>query len=233
MFGDATKPSSEFQREKDEINRSYRGFERKVRLVMAEGRYALALHEGGLGDPDVRRNWERHFDKMWRARRDPETAARATLLLALVFADGYYTEPTVGWTKPRETFRNWLGDDAQGAPQSFTVSVPFELEAAERAIGSVARNDPETAAKIPAAGLAAIIPVFADRHRNAGRRGKQALIDVELCKLVQAMGLTPVTTQAMRRQRTQFEASLNLPKAERVRAEHLEATRRERIAHGL
>lgn len=233
LDGDASKPSREFSDEVDKINRQHRGFQRRVRIIMAEAKYALALHEERLGAAAVRKNWEDHFNKMWRARRDPETAARESLLLAVVFAERNYAEPHVGWKKPRETFTNYVGTDASGAKLIIKVSLPFELEAAEDAIESVARFDPETAAKIPAADLAAIIPVFADRHRNEGRRGKQAHIDTELCKLVKAMGLTPVTAQAMRRQRTKFEASVNQRRVEEIRVVHLEATRRERIAHGL
>lgn len=232
-YGDASKPSSEFQKEKDEINRKFRGFDRKLRLHIAEGQYALALLEGGLGDPGVRKNWELHFDRMWRARRDPETAARETLLMAVVFADRNYAKPHVGWKKPRESFQNFLGKDANGTTLTITVSVPYELEAAERAIESVASFDPENAAIIPAAGLAAVIPVFANRHANVGRRGKQTHIDTELCKLVKTMGLTPVTPQAMRRQRTKFETSLDQRRVEEARALHLEAGHRERLAHGL
>src|SRR5580692_6783737 len=166
---DATKPSRDFEKEKKEANK-YRGFARKVRLILAEARYALALHEGGLGAPSVRENWERHFEKMWRARRDPETAARETLLAAVVFADDNYAEPHVGWKEPRATFKNYVGTLIDGGIGTVTVSLPFELEAAESAIEFVASFDPENAAKIPVAGLAAIITVFAGRHRNEGRR---------------------------------------------------------------
>jgi hypothetical protein len=232
-WGDATKPSKEFQREKDEINRGYKGVSRRARLLMAELRYGLALHEGGLGAPEVRENWEKHIDNMWRARRDPETQARETLLHAVVFADSNYAEPHVGWKDPRETYEHYL-TDANGKVHKFlTTAVPFEREAAERAIEQVAKFDPETAGKIPVCALAAIVPVFADRHRNAGRRGKSTTIDTELCKLVRAMGLSPVTTQAIRRQREQFEEKINQRRAEELRANHLEALRLERRAHGL
>jgi hypothetical protein len=200
---------------------------------MAETKYALALLEGELGAPDVREHWEKQLNKMWRARRDPETQAHETLLLAVVFAEGYHSEPTVGWKNPRETYENYLGTDATGRVHTFKVSLPFAGEAAARAIEAVAKLDPETAAKIPGVDLAAIIPVFADRHRNVGRRGKHTTIDTELCKLVRTMGLSPVTTQAMRRQREHFEEQINQRRAEQVRAEHLEALRLERVTHKI
>jgi hypothetical protein len=230
---DATKPTLDFQKTLDEINQKFRGHARRVRIIIAEAQYALALHEGELGVPSVRENWERYFDKIWRARRDPELRARETLLHAVVSADRYYSEPHVGWQRPRATFEAYMGTDANGRVLTWTASLPFELEAAQRAIKSVSTFDPETAEKIPEADLAAIIPVFAKRHENPGRRGKPVLIDAELCKLVKEMGLTPVTTEAMRRQRTKFETSTNQRRVEEVRARHLEAMRRERVAHGL
>jgi hypothetical protein len=232
-FGDASERSTEFQPEQDEINRKYRGASRKARLIIAEMKYGLALIEGKLGHPSVRENWERHIEKIWRARRDPETQAREALLHAVTFADQNFTEPTVGWTKPRQSFMNYLGRDAKGELIPLRVALPYETEAAKKAIESVARFDPENAARIPVAGLAAIISIFADRHRNAGRRGKPTNIDEELCKLVRAMGLTAVTPQAMRRQRTKFEAAINQRRREEVRARHLEALELERITHRL
>jgi hypothetical protein len=233
MFEDATQPTRRFHEQKDSINHEHRGLSRKLRLFIAEAEYALALHEGRLGAPEVRANWERYFERLWRARRDPESAARETLLQAVAFAESNYSEPHVGWKRPRETFTNWVGTTADGTVLTITVSLPHEDEAAERAIESVARFDPETAATIPAAGLSAIIPVFANRHQNEGRRGKRLQVDAELCKLVEAMGLTPVSVDAMRRQRTRFEEAVGQRRVEAVRTHHLEATRRERVSHGL
>ncbi len=232
-FGDATTASIEFHRERNGINTNYKGVSRRARLIIAENKYALALLEGGLGAPDVRANWTRHVDKMWRARRDPETAARESLLHALVFAEQNYSVPHVGWERPRASYQVFLGKDPTGRVHAFTTSLPFEDEAAKRAVDAVARFDPETAAKIPVHGLAAAIPIFAARHQNVGRRGKATTIDAELCELVQAMGLAPVTREAMRRQRVNFEQRINQRPVERARVEHAEALRRERIAHKI
>jgi hypothetical protein len=229
---DASKPSHEFQRALEEANR-HRGISRKLRIIIAEAQYALALHDGELGDPGVRKNWERHTEKMWRARRAPDTQARATLLMAVVFAERNYAEPRLGWKKPRETVTNFFAKDAKGTTHTISMSVPFEQEAAEEAIKSVAAFDPENAAKIPPDGLAAIIPVFANRHANVGRRGKPAQIDEALCELAKAMGLGAITAAAMRRQRTEFERRAHVAHAEKARAYHQKALAFERKVYGL
>lgn len=231
--GDATSASQTFQKTKEGINRNYRGFGRKLRLIIAEAEYALALYEGGLGAESVAENWKKHFEKLWRARHAPETANREALLHALVNAERNYSEPGLGWERPRETFRTYVGEDVRGQVMSILLSVPFEDEAAARGIESVAQFDPESAAMISRADLAALIPPFRDRHQNLGRRGKDILLDLELCKLVRKMGLTPVTPEAMRRHRLRFEEKMNLRRAEELRARHLEALRLEREQHGL
>jgi len=99
------------------------------------------------------------------------------------------------------------------------MGLPHADEAAEEAVDFLARFDPELAAKIGVADIAALIPVWLDRRKNLGRRGKPQRIDDAVCALVKQLGHGTISLEAMRHQRLIFEKNYpTTPRASRTKA---------------
>lgn len=199
--------SESFASEKDEINRKHVGRIRKIRLMIADLTYALGMLEGGLGAASVRENWAKHVDRMWRAQRDEDRAAREHLLATVARAEEYYysRRPEGGWKKPRNRKRTFFCTDANGVDHYLTQEQPHADEAAEEALKFLARFDPELAPKVSVTDIEKLLPIWIDRQRNAGRAGKEKLLDEELCALARKVGCPAASAEAMRRQRLKWE----------------------------
>lgn len=199
--------SEEFMSVKDTINRNHRGRVRKIRLMITDLTYALGLLEGDLGAKSVREKWAKHVDRMWRAQREEGRAAREHLLATVARAEEYYysRRPEGGWKKPRNRKRTFFCTDANGVDHYLTQEQPHIDEAVEEALKFLARFDPELAAEVSVADIERLLPIWMDRQRNAGRAGKDKLLDEELCALARKVRCAAASAEAMRRQRLKWE----------------------------
>jgi len=104
-----------YMRQKDDINRKYRGQVRKARLMIADLTYGLGLIEGNLGVESVRDNWRKHIDSMWRCVRAEGTVAREHLLMTIDWAAHCYVEPRLAsqWTNPEKQRTDGLRNGRQ------------------------------------------------------------------------------------------------------------------------
>jgi hypothetical protein len=169
--------------------------------------YALGLLEGNLGAEDVRNNWRRHIERMWLRGRAPGTLAREHVFVMLSYAAECYSEHRVAghWKKPRERARMYFATDANGKEHFLLTDVPESEEAGKEAIEFLASFDPELAAQIPCAEVAALIPVWLGRRDNEGRRGKEHPIDKVLCSFFERLGFSSSSPEGLRRQRLAWE----------------------------
>lgn len=193
--------------DRGEINRRYRGRERKIRLMQVDLTYALVLIEGNLGAPDVRENWKRCVDRMWRSRRSEEAEARSHLLSTIAYAEETFhrRRPEGGYKRPRSSKRRLLFSDANLVDHYMVMELPSIEEAAEEGLNFLASFDPELAERIAVADIATILPSWMDRRKNTGRRAKSRRIDDELCALMKRLGYGPTTAGAMQKQRVAWE----------------------------
>lgn len=212
------RASKEFVRQKDEINRRYRGQARKARLMIADLTYGLALIEGNLGVESVRDNWRKHIDRLWRCTRSEETIAREHLLMAIDWAAHCYIDEhrfASRWKNPREVRRVFFATDRNGIDHYHTMGVPH----ADEGIAFLAKFDPELAARVGVAEIASLIPLWLDRKKNVGRRGKAEGLDAAICTLLKQLGYGQIEPEAIRRQRLAFEKKYpTTPRAPRTRA---------------
>jgi len=199
--------SESYRQQRDEINRMYRGTERKARLMIADLTYGLGLMESNLGAESVRDNWRKHIERMWRSTRTEETTVREHLLMTIDWAAHSYVQPWPAghWKNPRSSERTHFVTDANGVEHHLMMELPSANEAAAEGVAFLARFDPELAGRIGIADITPLIEVWLDRKKNVGRRGKTQRIDEALCALVQKLGYGKVESDAMRRQRLAFE----------------------------
>lgn len=199
--------SEKFTEDRAAINRAYRGRSRKIRLMIADLTYALGMVDGGLGAASVREKWEKHVDRLWCARQAEDRAAREHLLATLAKAEDYYFSPRPrgGWKKPRNSRNAFFCTDANGVDHYLTQEQPHAEEAAEKALGFLGCFDPELAVKASVTDIERLLLIWIDRHRNAGRAGKEQLLDEELCDLFRKVGCPAASAEAVRRQRLKWE----------------------------
>jgi hypothetical protein len=209
-----------YWRQKEEINRKYRGHARKARLLINDLTYGLTLIEGELGAEHVRENWRKYVDRAWSCVQTEQTRVRDHLLSTINYAAGCYVEPSLAsrWKNPRSTERVFFATDRDGVDQYLVMGLPTPDEAAEAGVAFLSKFDPELAAHLGIAALAPLIELWLDRRKNEGRRGKTVRLDESLCALLKQLGYGRIEPEAMRRHRLGVEKKVRTVPREQKRS---------------